>query len=219
MKSAEPPNDRVARQTRRLTILDTLILVVALSVGLVMAREFWNDVPRLSKSQMNAGSPEWVRQWAVIVNPVSRVVAMAMAGLLFIQLRPPRQSLRRLSREPGFVACAAAVAGMAVGGASAFALAVSGRAHLQFLNQSIGSLLPLSRLIPAEVSLWAYVEPGITPAIVAAWLALALGRRWRAVPGVLDRIGCALGAYWLLLYAFRLFLSWFEPTTFWIYPL
>jgi hypothetical protein len=219
METPGPATRGNARISRRLTILDVLVLIVALSLGLALARAVAKDRPSAPPGRLDTGTADWVKQSGPAIAVASRMVAMGMLGLLVIQLRPPQQALRRLSRQPGFVACAAGVAGLAAGGASGLALAGLAPDHVQDLNRQLWSLDPgATNLVPTQVTAWAYSEAGILPAIVAAWLALALGRRWRPVPTLLDRVGRVLGAYWILVYGFRVVAFWIEPTSYWIHP-
>jgi hypothetical protein len=217
MSTSVQETGRTVSPPRRLRIQDALFLIVPLGVGLALFRGLDFHATTTVRIHSDNATSDWVKLAAPILGLASRVVAMEMLGLLLLQLRPPRPRPRRLTRQPGFVACAAAAAGMTAGGISGIALAVLGQPHLRFLNNALFNLLPQIDLVPTQVTSWSYVEAGITPAIVTAWIAQALGRRWRPEPTLLDRAGRVLGAYWILLGAYRLIMPWFEPS-FWILP-
>jgi hypothetical protein len=79
------------------------------------------------------------------------------------------------------VACAAATAGVAV---KALNKALSYHAGLRSGNLDMAIL-------------W-FGWPYSGPAVVGAWLALIVTRRWRAERGGIDRIGRLIGACWLI---------------------
>ena len=45
---------------------------------------------------------------------------------------------------------------------------------------------------------WRLTKEHPAPAVAAAWLGLALSRRWRPEPGWIDRVGRLIGVLWLL---------------------
>jgi hypothetical protein len=196
--SAEPSPMRPSVPSRRFTLLDGLILIAPMAAGLAMVQPFFRDRLFLYGS---TPSPRWLGYAGVGMNLASRFVAMGMLGVLVVRLLPPRPRLRRLSRQPGAVACAAGAAAMVVGGLVAVAF-------IAFRDQSSRS---------SGISGWAFFEARIGPAVMASWVALALSRRWRAEPSWVDRAGRILGAYWIALFLFRWFASFFWPA-FWIEP-
>jgi hypothetical protein len=166
---------------RRLTLLDALILIVPLAVGLSLTRSYVGSDP--VRVHRLGAPPPWLRTYlsAEFLRSVgSRFASMAMLGLLVIRLRRPRPDLRRLSRQPGAVACAAAVTAMAADGAVVLAWAIF-------------RTVP----IPVAVDFWRMFAWRIGPAVVGAWTALALGGRWRAEKSWIDRAGRFLGAFWV----------------------
>jgi len=158
-----------------------MVLVAATAAGLGMERftlapeiSDWPGMLALSTAQLVAGG---IRLGLVAVVPVLATWTLALAAL---QLRQPRPRLRRLTRQPGFVACVTASAALAVCGLSVLPPLAAGNQFIQF------RLLRLSSY-SAEVSF----------AVAGAWLALALGGRWRPEPTWPDRLGRALGASWI----------------------
>jgi hypothetical protein len=62
-----------------------------------------------------------------------------------------------------------------------------------------------SQLMVAQLSLLSYTpEAGF--AVAGAWLALALGGRWRPEPSWIDRLGRAVGWLWIA----ALMVNWFR---------
>jgi hypothetical protein len=124
-----------------------------------------------------------------------------MLGLLIVRLLPRRPPLRRLSRQPGTVACAAAALAMVAGGGIVLSM-------VYFRGVRISS---------ADAYSWPFVEARIMPAVAAAWVALAWGGRWRPEPSWIDRAGRAFGSYWIVLFAFRFLVGLFW-STYWVEP-
>jgi hypothetical protein len=184
---------------RRFTILDGVVMVVPLAVGFALARPFVRDFLSLLNSPDN--TPLWLRRSGLVIGLASRFVAMGMLGLLVAGLLPRRPPLRRLSRQPGVVACAAAALAMAAGGWLVLFLSTFRTVHIS----------------SADAYRWPFFEARIMPAVAAAWVALAWGGRWRSEPSWVDRAGRALGAYWIGLFVFRSIVGWFW-STYWIQP-
>jgi len=145
---------------------------------------------------------DWVP--VVLLGLVPRYTAMGMVALLVLRLRRPRPGWRRLSRQPGAVACAAATAALMAGGV----LVVS--YYLSMVNPIGSTALNVPVHMPNEWTLgrhdWPIIESRIPTAVIAAWLALALSGRWRAEPRWIDRIGRVFGSFWVGLGLFRWYL-------------
>jgi hypothetical protein len=201
------PGTRVATRTcdhrirvrRRFTILDALVMIVPLAVGFVLARPFVTNFLFLLASPDS--TPWWFKRSGLVIGLASRFAALGLIGLVVASLLPPRQTLRRLSRQPGAVACAAAAAAMAAGGLIVLSLAL-------FRQRSISS---------ADENYWPFIEARIFLAIAAAWVTQALSGRWRPEPNWIDRAGRVLGAYWITLFLYRYVMSYVWPG-FWIEP-
>jgi hypothetical protein len=202
-------------------LLDGLILVVPVAIGCAVAR------PHLQ--HMHVIPPqEWRWRWREMTEHservASRFIAVTMPGLLVVRLRRPRPGLRRLSRQPGVVACAAASAAMVAGGLLAGAIAIvqdlpssrAGQFHLFFRPPppTTGTFsrpfFPASSFRPRTTSLvnwpesiWMTFQAWIAPAVMAAWATLILGRRWRAESSWIDRAGRCCGFYWIALSVYR----------------
>ena len=191
--------DTESRPTRRFTLLDGLILIVPMAAGFALARSYVPEA--LARLGTPDNTARWFRYSGLVVNLASRFAAMGMLAVLAARFLPPRPGLRRISRQPGAVACAAGAAAMAMGGL------VVGPLWL-FRKVSISS---------ADRSFWPFFEARIFPAVAAAWVALALAGRWRAEPSWVDRAGRALGAYWIALFLYRWVMGLVWPG-YWINP-
>jgi hypothetical protein len=205
------PGPKPLEPARRFTILDLLILLVPIALAFSLVRNAaarpaawaWIDVPWLSLQwlghALGIGSRALddvgivlsrsfiVLRWSIAM--ASRFIAMGMLGLLIISLRHPRPSRHRLSRSPGFVACAAGAVAMAAGGAIALASAL-------FRYGSAG-----------DMTLWPQFEARIGPAVVAAWALSAESQRPRKEATWLEVAGRACGNYWCIVSGLRLGLA------------
>jgi hypothetical protein len=181
------PNHVAVR--RRFRLLDAMILIAATGIacGLMLGMErvtqgqiSWSTVPALA-----AGGAGHLEAWKLVVSTVFVVVLLAlpfaaMWTLAIIPLRftGPRPRFRRLARQPGinaaFSACLALViAGLEVG----ITFWLDGNDFTYFFLLAIPTYPALAVLI--------------------AWMTLLIGRRWRAEPSWVDRLGRALGIYWI----------------------
>jgi hypothetical protein len=181
----ELANDVSGRPSRRrrFGLLDGLILVVPVAIGFALSRA-WLEVALWHPFA------EWTSRWKEMIDfnlkIAGRFISVAMLGLLFVRLRHPRPGLRRLSRQPGAVACVAATLAMAAGGIV------------------VGTMRVFQEAPIFEVEwLWPTFEAWIAPAVMIAWAALFLGRRWRAEPSWIDRAGRFCGFYWIAAWIYR----------------
>jgi hypothetical protein len=108
-----------------------------------------------------------------------------------IRLTPPRPSWMRLTRQPGAVACMV--------GSVALILEIGTAAlFYHFVNTTYTSYN----------GVWSYVlgldgmrrvASRVSFAVGAAWFLLVIGGRWRAEPSWIDRVGRAVGIFWVAL--------------------
>jgi hypothetical protein len=190
---------------RRFTLLDGLILLVPIAAGLALSRPYLRDYHANSREYfvVNRGMvalPVELQRAGMACGVASRLVAMGMLAVLALRLRKPRPSLRRVSRQPGAVACAAATGALSAGGLVAVTMQII-RAPGFSDSQDY----------------WPWAEEMIMPAVLASWLALAIGRRWRNEPSWIDRTGRLMGAFWLLLALARIVVSlYLSPSANWL---
>jgi hypothetical protein len=158
--------------SRRISILDGMILIAACALGLFFLNA-WQQAARVgivTVGTTRLGSGIVAASWVYL--PLTMVI-------IPIRLRKPRPRLRRIVRQPGFQA----------------ALVVS----VSFMIQILGAALQSGA---AKMSLLAVGAPvhhmGLSIAIV--WVLLALCRSWRSDRSWIDRYGRAMGWTWVVLY-------------------
>jgi hypothetical protein len=160
--------------SRRFTLADAMIVVAATAIGLggFIASQDIDGRPR-----MPTAVSEYVRltsfqfviwSWAIVI----------------MRLCPPRPALWRVGRQPGFVAC------LAVG---VFSLT----RWCYEIPEYIGHLDNVKLISFINLFVLASWPFFVCPAIIVAWLTLALGGNWRPEASWIDRLGRALGIVWL----------------------
>ena len=187
-KRDEKPGTTAMRTAcRTFTLLDAMTLVAAVALRIWIGRGrhieqvaaiLWDEGRRgLGRATLVYG--------LVLIRELQPAVAVPTLFILGLGLRPPRPGLRRLACQPGFMA----------GCAAALVIVVRG------LIIAAGSRFdPASGPPPANLYLHEvldYNEADIGFGVAAAWLALALGRRWRPDPSWIDRLGFAIGLFWI----------------------
>jgi hypothetical protein len=159
---------------RRLTLFDLMVLVAAAALGMAGSRNI----------QPGAYGGPW--KYYIKVK-LTLYLAAATFGLLFLALRQPRPRLRRLMMRPGVMACASAD------------IALIGMAAATVAEFSTEMGWP--RAMPELLFRWAWQSHGAPSwAIAAAWITLALNRRFRPEPSWLDRAGRFVAVGWLTVY-------------------
>ncbi len=163
--------------TRRFTLADLMILVVATGLGLALLRPYleafnrpgmvWSPATRAIETTYGVWSP---------------IAAWWMIALILIQYGGPHPRRARLIRRPGHVACC--VAAVALGWGLVHAIAGYASRDLN------GSPFSFQQF-------WITISVPVGPAVEGAWLVLALSGRWRADPGWVDRLGRFLGCLWI----------------------
>jgi hypothetical protein len=180
------------QRTRRFTIADVMILVSAAAVSSLILRFYMPGFERQLGFVGRFGSDFWNLQlaYAWIQGPGSCVVVPLMASLIAIRLLPPRP--RHLRIQPGFVACVAVLVSLVPG--------ILWYATIQYR--------PGFRRADAFEQTWGCVIFWTSCAVIGAWLALALGRRFRPEPSWVDRTGRVLGAYWVFVVLAGFAIAW-----------
>jgi hypothetical protein len=175
-------------KSRCFTIADAMILTVAAAVGTLFVKSYLPAVSwsaRYSDSQ--SASIFRPLQYATIWlhGPGSCVVVPLMQATIALRLRHPWPRLRRVIRQPGFVACFAAAVSL-----------IPGTLWFASIRHRPGFAPPREAFDQA----WECVIYLTESAVIGAWLALVQTRRWRASPDWVDRFGRMLGAYWIFLF-------------------
>jgi len=174
---------------RRFTILDAMVMAAATAVGLAYFRAL-----------LPGGW--WRASW--VVSPALRALGIAedlywslatpwMIAITALRLRRPRPSPRRLVRQPGVMACCAALMAM-IPALTHVALYATFRPSYSW---SINMVLSCTYELAVS-------------AVAGAWLTLAISGRWRPEPDWVDRSGRLLGLGMICdLILFRAY-SWVE---------
>jgi hypothetical protein len=171
-------NPVMTEPTRRMTLLDAMILIAATAGGLAMIR---GPVPGVlhilpSSPPIPFLIPRPALDAGLLTLAAWPLPAMWTLALLTIRLRPPRPPWRRLSRQPGVTACCAV-------------------AFVALFNTLL--LAGLSLKVGFDGDLFPVTALPVGLAVAVTWATLRMGGRWRPVPSPLDRAGRLLGAYWV----------------------
>jgi hypothetical protein len=158
---------------------DAMILIIALALGLAIARPGIVLIADAIRSVPQSHFRTWAG--AVQLGRVLNIVVLnflffLLPAFLIVRLKRPRAPLRSMIRQPGFAACAAPVA---------FVLAS----------------LPLALLAPTGRAGQVIEIAGqvlLTAAAPLAWVSLIATRRWDPEPSWIDRLGHILGALWMV---------------------
>ncbi len=181
---------------RRITIADAMLLVMGTAIGIAWTR-YWllleqdsyeAGLDRLTGFARNMRLARW---WA---EALSCCILSLSVTWMVVRLRKPRLSIRRLSRQPGFVSTTAALTAFAVD--SFFDITAWMTGLIQVFDAPRWSLAWWGDVW--EDMILSLCLRTLCAAVVVAWLLLAISGRWRREPGWIDGIGTALGFYWLL---------------------
>jgi hypothetical protein len=164
--------------TRRLTLLDGMILVAATACGLAVIRGSIPGVLHVLPTSPLVPPlvPRPALDILILILAAWPLPAMWTLALLAMRLRRPRPAWRRLARQPGVMACCAA----------AFAVT---------FNVLLLAALSLKVGVFADFLLITALPVGL--AVAVAWGTLLISGRWPPVGDGFDRAGRWFGAYWL----------------------
>jgi hypothetical protein len=169
---------------RRLTIADGMVLIAASTVGLAMARSYGRSL------HQQIPTPSSLRTYLLFQGVTPCLAFTAMIALLPLRLRRPRPRLVSLIRQPGFAACCAGAAAIGLG-----------------VFTTLTSMYQMSNG-RTDLHFWASCASWGDSVVPGAWLFLALSGRWRAKADWIDRLGRALGAFWILYLGHLIFAKW-----------
>ena len=178
--------------TRRLTLLDSMILIVALAAVLPATRQVlekavgpWSLPPGGYMIWRNGLAWHNIRAISLGLSPTLASLTIALTAL---QWRRPRLTFRMLGRGPGLAAC----------GVATVVLVVEAILGLEF--EGVESL--------AGFPIWwlPFGMRNVGGAVLGAWIALALSGRWRRRwrRDGLDKLGRVLGVWWSISYLLML---------------
>ena len=134
--------------------------------------------------------------WAVVVGQTADlgvliavltmpVVAIWTLALIPIRLVGPRPQLRRFARQPGMMATCASRLAIAFAGLGVLVMVLATEMELFDPLEDLGVLTP-------------FVPMFIGWSVLLSWLTLLIGRRWRAEPSWVDRLGRIAGVFWIV---------------------
>jgi hypothetical protein len=193
---------------RRFLLSDAIVLVAATAIGLFVFLPYY-PVTWLDWNPPFPPAPKfygWVgRVWnrLVLASPIVMAWTLAILGL---RLRRPRPRLRRLLRQPGFVAglVAAMVLVVRLFGFATMCARVVGRPALSILTVRRtgggGALrgLPFGNLfLFFEVDHFLGTMALVGTSVAASWIFLLASGKWRPERGWIDRAGRVLGWFWI----------------------
>jgi len=191
-------------QSRRCTLLDVMALIAATAIGFSLARTYSLEVLSNDLKHYPFLPRVLLTSWAYIlaVLPVPAMWSIALFGL---SLRRPRPDLRRLARQPGFVAAGAVTLVGAIrlaGFLTLIARTLGNRSYtlgafFDALAMTVSFRGPVNVATVYNTAYFASSAFGTSMAVAAAWLLLVVSGRWRSEPAWLDRLGRGLGAYWI----------------------
>ena len=163
--------------TRRLTLLDGMIIVASTATGFALIRgSFWKMLePPFPVRQTLI--PWYVLDAGIFILQAWPLPALWTLAVLAVRLRASRPPWRRLCRHPGITACCAVV--------------IVGLHNAVLLS----CLSLLSFTIMSEALLLTALPVGL--AVSATWANLVVSGRWRPQACPFDRAGRALGAFWI----------------------
>lgn len=174
------------RADRRFTLVDAMVLVAASAIALVIVRP-------LVTGPLHR-HPEWARYLAWTIGGL---VAWTPT-VLFLRLREPRPAFRRLSRQPGFAACLAGTSIIILG---SLAMGLLALIRVARRGMAVRAGIPIR---PPDPTWWVEIVirfgVAVGPAVIAAWLLLALSGRRRPARGWLDYLGRVIGIAWIVLF-------------------
>lgn len=197
---------RTATPKRRFRMVDAMILVAATAAGCALTSwldrasdgevswqalgECIRELPAVVSARETASAWQMVFEitftGAYLVLPL---VALWTLAILPLRLLGPRPRWRRLARQPGLMAaCATAVVlvcyGLLIGTVSLIA-------------RREGASWPEAATELALVGFAPHAPLAVGLAVLASWMTLIVGRRWRAEPSWVDRLGRILGVFWI----------------------
>jgi hypothetical protein len=172
-------------QQRRFSLADAMVLVAATAPGFILLRTAVSlGLFNLSPNPKAPPGREFINSLAV---SSASILGSLTLAVLVLSFHRPRPNLREVIGRPGFVACVAVVAAsflplvhFVIG---ATTLSATGLNIALYFNNT------LARLTLSAGQM-----------IIGAWIALALLGRWRPEPTWKDRLGCVLGAGWIVIY-------------------
>jgi hypothetical protein len=174
---------------RHFNLEDAMVLVAATAAGMAWVHAYYDPQSFAIAWRFYVREGYWTQATQYLIRAAWPFVLAWTMAILILRLRPPRPPRRWLARQPGLVACCAVT------------LAAATLLWPTLVGLIAGIPAPDSVSGPARF--WRDIASGdgsaetIGLAVVAAWLTLALGGRWRPESSWVDRAGRALGIVWI----------------------
>jgi hypothetical protein len=177
---------------RKFLMIDAIVFVVATSLAMAATRDDWVGLFDHFKPGGEAYTfpfPEFMYQARILLYFLSYFPAAWSLACLVLGLRQPRPALRFVFRQPGMAACLTTAVVLGLRMANVAVSLIAFRAY--YPNEDLSVLFLEAReglaQIPSEIG----------GAIIAVWVVQAMNGRWRPEPNWVDRLGRALGFYWM----------------------
>ena len=187
-------------ECRKFTLGDAMILIIAVGLGLALARVGLIMLIDALRSIPYARLRTWGDWWSYFFNKNHFAVSFThflnmvllnflvflLPASLILRIKQPRPPLRSLIRQTGFVACVAPVT-----------------VFLVFLPLALVDLSGGARRLVGVAA-----QVLLATATPLAWLFLFVTRRWVPELGWIDRLGWILGVAWSACLTAHLVFTW-----------
>lgn len=158
---------------RRFTLVDAMVLIAATGLSLVLIRDYLASqyTHYIFTSIIGRGLWSVASVWRLGSLASGMIAPLAVAlslALWLLRLREPRPSLHRVFRQPGMVACSAALF----------------ETGLFVIKACIATLYfyKVRSMMPDSHRLWMIRLPWNGEVVAVAWLLLSLSGTWQAEP-------------------------------------
>lgn len=194
------PGSQTATTRRRFRVADIMILVAATAIGCAFSQGIsaatggelsWQAVYK-DVTEVLRGPPfeGWLLTYLHLLTEfvvqTSPFIASWTVAFMAIRLLGPRPRWRRVARQPGMIAACA----------SLLSLALFGSIILGAMLASTFSGYAPDFFTVTEAVYFSHLF--VSMSILVSWMTLLLGRRWRAEPSWIDRLGRALAVSWIV---------------------
>ncbi len=186
---------------RPFNLLDAMVLLAATAAGFAIARgmpgKLWGSNTEPYESEVLLQ----IARWTVVCVPFLAAWTIALFLLPFLSRRL-RPSFIGLLHQPGAAACTAAALAIIIETVNVMALSLMHSNPLSVYKGPVSHVLlfTLTHDMVCELGM-----PGL--AVIVAWLVLASNGRWQPETNWLDLAGRLMGLVWVVLMAFRPWLS------------
>jgi hypothetical protein len=178
---------------RPFRLADGMVLVAATAVAFAIFRQGLSG--QVAFSTFGGAGEQWLFFWMHQVVPFPAMWSLAVFG---IAVRDRSAGRRRKPRDPGVVACCAAVVALTL---TTLVASTFYTLHVLEEIRAIPRIFTHARnshAMPPFAN--APMEEIVGAAVLGAWSAMAASGRWRARPSWIDRAGRILGILWIGLF-------------------